>query len=79
MTGLREAGERLVFTNGRFDLPHRGHVAYLEAARSLGGALGVGLNSDASVRKLKGPWRPVVPEADRAAPRYAPCGPWTRW
>ena len=57
----------MVFTNGCFDLLHRGHVAYLEAARSLGDALVVGLNSDASVKKLKGPGRPVVSEADRAA------------
>ena len=63
----REEGKRLVFTNGCFDLLHRGHVVYLEAARSLGDALVVGLNSDASVRKLKGPARPVVPESDRAA------------
>jgi rfaE bifunctional protein nucleotidyltransferase chain/domain len=56
-----------VFTNGCFDLLHRGHVAYLEAARALGDALVVGLNSDASVEILKGPGRPVVPEADRAA------------
>ena len=57
----------MVFTNGCFDLLHRGHVAYLEAARSLGDALVVGLNSDASVSKLKGPGRPVVPQEDRAA------------
>lgn len=63
----REAGARLVFTNGCFDLLHRGHVSYLEAARVLGDALVVGLNSDASVKKLKGPGRPVVPEVDRAA------------
>ena len=56
-----------MFTNGCFDLLHRGHVSYLGAARSLGDALVVGLNSDASVKKLKGPGRPVVPEADRAA------------
>ncbi len=62
---MREAGKHLVFTNGCFDLLHPGHVSYLCAARSLGDALIVGLNSDASVRKLKGPSRPVVPEADR--------------
>lgn len=56
----------LVFTNGCFDLLHRGHVEYLHAARSLGDALVVGLNSDASVRRLKGPSRPVNPETDRA-------------
>ncbi len=56
----------MVFTNGCFDLLHPGHVSYLRAARSLGDALVVGLNSDASIRKLKGSARPVVPEADRA-------------
>ena len=64
---IREAGGRVVFTNGCFDLLHPGHVAYLRAARSLGDALVVGLNSDVSVRKLKGPTRPVVTEKDRAA------------
>ena len=64
---LRESGGRVVFTNGCFDLLHRGHVTYLEAARSLGDVLVVGLNSDASVVRLKGPSRPVVPEEDRAA------------
>lgn len=67
MDSPRGAGKRLVFTNGCFDLLHRGHVAYLQAARALGDALVVGLNSDASVRKLKGPGRPVVPQGDRAA------------
>ncbi len=58
---------RVVFTNGVFDLLHEGHVASLEAARQLGDALVVGLNSDASVRRLgKGPGRPVVPESGRA-------------
>ena len=56
----------LVFTNGCFDLLHPGHVAYLEAARSLGVALVVGLNSDASVQRLKGPSRPVQAEQNRA-------------
>jgi rfaE bifunctional protein nucleotidyltransferase chain/domain len=64
---IREAGGRVVFTNGCFDLLHPGHVSYLRAARSLGDALVVGLNSDASVRRLKGPSRPIVPEKDRAA------------
>jgi rfaE bifunctional protein nucleotidyltransferase chain/domain len=63
---IREAGGRVVFTNGCFDLLHPGHISYLLAARSLGDALVVGLNSDASVRRLKGPSRPVVPEKDRA-------------
>ena len=57
----------MVFTNGCFDLLHPGHVYYLRAARSLGDALVVGLNSDTSVRKLKGASRPIVPERDRAA------------
>jgi rfaE bifunctional protein nucleotidyltransferase chain/domain len=57
---------KLVFTNGCFDVLHRGHVEYLNAARSLGDLLVVGLNSDASVRRLKGPSRPVNQEEDRA-------------
>jgi rfaE bifunctional protein nucleotidyltransferase chain/domain len=57
---------RLVFSNGCFDLLHRGHVEILYAARSFGDALVVGLNSDASVRRLKGEGRPVVSEEDRA-------------
>lgn len=57
---------RLVFTNGCFDLLHRGHVEYLFEARSLGDALVVGVNSDASVRRLKGAERPFVAAADRA-------------
>jgi rfaE bifunctional protein nucleotidyltransferase chain/domain len=64
---LRAQGRRLVVTNGCFDLLHRGHVAYLEAARALGDALLVGVNSDAGVRELKGPDRPVNSETDRAA------------
>jgi len=64
----RAAHERIVFTNGVFDLLHRGHVEYLAEARSLGDRLVVGVNSDASVRRLgKGPERPLVGEADRAA------------
>lgn len=63
---LRHAGRRLVVTNGCFDLLHAGHISYLEAARSEGDALLIGLNGDASVRALKGTDRPVVPEADRA-------------
>jgi D-beta-D-heptose 7-phosphate kinase/D-beta-D-heptose 1-phosphate adenosyltransferase len=55
----------LVFTNGVFDLLHRGHVEYLDAARRLGGALVVGVNTDASVQRLKGPERPLNPIADR--------------
>ncbi|MFM1768503.1 MAG: hypothetical protein RJA22_1032 [Verrucomicrobiota bacterium] len=64
--GLRQAGRRLVVTNGCFDLLHRGHVTYLEAARAQGDALLVGVNADASVRAIKGPSRPVNPEEDRA-------------
>jgi len=60
------AGEKVVFTNGCFDIIHAGHVRYLSAARELGDRLVVGLNSDASVRRLKGPKRPVAPEDDRA-------------
>jgi rfaE bifunctional protein nucleotidyltransferase chain/domain len=56
----------VVFTNGCFDILHRGHVAYLYAARALGDSLVVGLNTDASVRRLKGEGRPVVREDDRA-------------
>jgi rfaE bifunctional protein nucleotidyltransferase chain/domain len=58
---------RLVFTNGVFDLLHRGHVEYLAEAAALGDRLIVGLNSDASVRRLKGPERPIVGEDDRRA------------
>lgn len=61
----RAAGLRLVWTNGCFDLLHRGHVRYLEQARALGDRLLVGVNSDASVAALKGPGRPLVPLADR--------------
>jgi rfaE bifunctional protein nucleotidyltransferase chain/domain len=57
---------RLVFTNGCFDLLHRGHVEYLDQARRLGDALIVGVNTDVSVERLKGPGRPVMPQADRA-------------
>ncbi len=63
----RRAGQRVVFTNGCFDLVHVGHVRYLAAAREAGDLLVVGVNSDASVRRLsKGPERPLVPEAARA-------------
>ena len=63
----RRGGGRVVFTNGCFDVLHRGHVACLEQARRLGDALVVAVNSDASVRRLKGPRRPVNPVEDRAA------------
>ena len=59
-------GRRVVFTNGCFDLLHPGHIRSLELARGLGDALIVGLNSDASVRQLKGEGRPVIPERERA-------------
>ena len=62
----REAGDRVVFTNGCFDILHPGHIDNLEKARSLGDRLLVGLNSDASVQRLKGPSRPVQPEEVRA-------------
>ena len=62
---LEEAGEKLVFTNGCFDLLHPGHVRYLEKAASLGSHLLVAVNSDASVRRLKGEDRPVLPENER--------------
>ncbi|NCO42415.1 MAG: 3-deoxy-manno-octulosonate cytidylyltransferase [Armatimonadetes bacterium] len=63
---LRRQGKRVVFTNGCFDLLHVGHVRYLKAARALGDALVVGLNSDSSVRQLKGETRPLVAEDERA-------------
>lgn len=63
---LRAAGKKLVATNGCFDLLHVGHVRYLQAARALGDFLAVGLNSDQSVRELKGRGRPIVTENDRA-------------
>jgi rfaE bifunctional protein nucleotidyltransferase chain/domain len=62
----RAAGRRIVFTNGVFDILHPGHLRYLQAARSHGDVLIVGLNSDASVRRNKGPLRPISPEAERA-------------
>jgi rfaE bifunctional protein nucleotidyltransferase chain/domain len=62
----RESGRRLAVTNGCFDLLHAGHVTYLEAARNQADALLVGINSDATVRELKGPGRPVNSENDRA-------------
>lgn len=63
---IQARGGRVVFTNGCFDILHRGHVTYLEFARAQGDALIVGLNSDSSVRAAKGPGRPVNPEDDRA-------------
>ncbi len=62
----RAAGKRIVFTNGCFDILHRGHTSYLQKAKKLGDVLVVGLNSDASVRRLKGAGRPLNREKDRA-------------
>ncbi|HEY4000453.1 MAG TPA: D-glycero-beta-D-manno-heptose 1-phosphate adenylyltransferase [Candidatus Xenobia bacterium] len=64
--GWRSQGKSVVFTNGCFDLLHVGHVQTLETARSFGDVLIVGVNSDASVKRLKGERRPLVPEQDRA-------------
>lgn len=63
---LKAKGKRIVFTNGCFDLLHIGHVRYLEKAKILGDILVVGINSDSSVRKLKGPKRPLLPVRERA-------------
>jgi len=63
---LKKAGKKIIFTNGCFDILHTGHTRYLREARKLGDILIVGLNSDASVRAIKGPQRPIVPQAERA-------------
>lgn len=62
----KEFGLSVVFTNGVFDILHRGHVEYLNASKKLGDVLVVGMNADVSVKRIKGPLRPVVPEKDRA-------------
>ena len=62
----RAAGEQIVLTNGVFDMLHVGHVRYLQGAKALGGMLVVAVNSDESVRRLKGPQRPLMPENERA-------------
>ena len=62
----RAAGQRVVFTNGCFDVLHAGHVAYLAEARALGDILVVAINTDEQVRSQKGPRRPIFPESDRA-------------
>ena len=62
----RKSGDLIILTNGAFDLLHVGHVRYLSAAKALGGKLVVAINSDASVRALKGEGRPVMPENERA-------------
>ncbi|HTY38422.1 MAG TPA: D-glycero-beta-D-manno-heptose 1-phosphate adenylyltransferase [Bacteroidota bacterium] len=64
---LKSEGKQVVFTNGCFDILHRGHVDYLSKAKAQGDVLVVGLNTDKSVQRLKGPTRPVVEEDDRAA------------
>lgn len=61
----RQAGRLIVFTNGCFDLVHRGHIHLLRQAKTLGDILIVGLNSDVSVKSIKGPDRPIMPEVDR--------------
>ncbi len=67
LTALRREGRVIAFTNGCFDILHYGHVSYLEAAKRKDRILVVGMNSDASVRGLKGPERPIVPQDQRAA------------
>ncbi|MER3523221.1 MAG: D-glycero-beta-D-manno-heptose 1-phosphate adenylyltransferase [Ignavibacteria bacterium] len=64
---LRRRKKKVVFTNGTFDILHRGHVEYLAKAKALGDVLIVGLNTDASIRRIKGPQRPINPAVDRAA------------
>jgi rfaE bifunctional protein nucleotidyltransferase chain/domain len=64
--GWRRAGKTVVFTNGCYDIIHPGHIRLLEQARSLGDVLILALNTDASVARLKGPARPLIPEAERA-------------
>ena len=66
MAGWRAAGESVTLANGCFDLLHVGHVRYLQGAKALGGKLIVAINSDQSVRRLKGPQRPAMPEQERA-------------
>jgi rfaE bifunctional protein nucleotidyltransferase chain/domain len=63
---LKSKGKKIVFTNGCFDILHRGHVEYLSKAKQLGDVLIVGLNSDSSVKMIKGDKRPIVPQEDRA-------------
>jgi D-sedoheptulose 7-phosphate isomerase len=67
VNGYRVSGKRIITTNGCFDLLHVGHIRFLEGARSLGDVLIVGLNSDLSVKRIKGENRPLLPEGDRAA------------
>ncbi|MGA3287463.1 MAG: D-glycero-beta-D-manno-heptose 1-phosphate adenylyltransferase [Bacteroidota bacterium] len=63
---LKREGKKVVFTNGVFDIVHRGHVEYLTKTKALGDVLLVGMNTDASVQRLKGPQRPVICQNDRA-------------
>jgi rfaE bifunctional protein nucleotidyltransferase chain/domain len=65
VSGARQAGQTVVFTNGCFDLLHRGHVHLLREAKAAGDILVVGINSDRSVQSIKGPARPILPETDR--------------
>ena len=62
---LRESGKKVVFTNGCFDILHAGHVDLLQRARDLGDVLVVAINTDASVQRMKGPDRPIIPEDER--------------
>jgi D-beta-D-heptose 7-phosphate kinase/D-beta-D-heptose 1-phosphate adenosyltransferase len=64
---FRRQGKKVVFTNGTFDIIHRGHVEYLQAAKKLGDVLIIGLNTDTSIRRIKGKGRPINKNADRAA------------
>ena len=66
-SSLKAKKKRIVFTNGCFDLIHAGHIKYLNKAKALGDVLIVGINSDSSIRKIKGPKRPIVEQGDRAA------------
>jgi len=66
VAGLKGAGRRIAFANGHFDILHVGHLRYLQAAKAEGDVLVVGINSDESVRRLKGPDRPIVPAEERA-------------
>ncbi|HRH34391.1 MAG TPA: D-glycero-beta-D-manno-heptose 1-phosphate adenylyltransferase [Catalimonadaceae bacterium] len=66
VNGLKMSGKKVVFTNGCFDLVHLGHIDYLEKARNLGQALVLGLNTDASVSRIKGPNRPIADEHSRS-------------
>lgn len=66
LKGLRKKGKKIIFTNGCFDLIHLGHVRYLEKAKGLGGVLVVAINTDSSIRRIKGVKRPITPQRERA-------------